>query len=308
MRKIAIVGAGICGLYLGWKLSEKGFEVTIFEKKNEIGKETCSGLFSQRILEFIPQSKKLIENEIEYVKINFPSKTLKIKFSKKFFLMSHYRLDNLVASLAETAGAKIFLNNNIFTPPDFPLVIGCDGSFSQTRKNLGLPDPEFYLGIQGFLAGKERSNFVETWPTKNGFLWKIPRSRETEYGIIEKPELAKNIFENFLKEKKIILERQRSAALPQGLIIPDNKKVTLCGDAAGLTKPWSGGGVVWGLVAANILLRNFPDFLKYKIEVEKYFLRQISFSKMVKKLVYFFGFNLPWLLPANFKIEGDFLL
>jgi len=306
--KIAIVGAGICGLYLALKLSEKGFEVTVFEKKNEIGKETCSGLFSQRILEFIPQSKKLVENEIEYAKINFPGKTLKIKFSKKFLVMNHYRLDNLVASLAEKEGAKIILNNNIFTLPDFPRVIGTDGSFSQTRKILGLPDPEFYLGIQGFLSKEDNSDFVETWPTKNGFIWRIPRGRETEYGIIEKPELAKNIFENFLKEKKIVLERMKSAAVPQGLILPENEKITLCGDAAGLTKPWSGGGVVWGLVAAGILLRNFPDFIKYKTEVEKYFLRQIGFSKMAKKLVYFFGFNLPWLLPGNFKIEGDFLL
>ena len=55
--KVAIIGAGINGLYLGWKLSEKNHQVTVFERKKQIGESVvCSGLFSQRILDFIPQS------------------------------------------------------------------------------------------------------------------------------------------------------------------------------------------------------------------------------------------------------------
>jgi len=46
--KVAIVGGGTSGLYLAWKLSQKGEEVVVFEKKKKIGKEVCSGLFSER--------------------------------------------------------------------------------------------------------------------------------------------------------------------------------------------------------------------------------------------------------------------
>jgi len=61
--KVAIIGAGINGLYLSWKLSEMGHQVTVFEKREKIGKEVCSGLISDRILEFIPESKDLIKNQ-----------------------------------------------------------------------------------------------------------------------------------------------------------------------------------------------------------------------------------------------------
>jgi len=353
--RVAIVGAGICGLYLAWKLSEKGNEVFVFEKREKIGKEVCSGLLSEIILEFIPESKKLIQNQIEYCLIHLssfrenesadgdesklrrrkfhrlPKRTLKVKFSKKFFVMNHFELDNLLAKLAQKAGAKIFLNRVMLTSDvnillyqeKFDGIIGCDGANSIVRKNLGLNNPDFCLGIRGFIEKNDSSNFVETWPTKNGFIWKIPRGGEVEedkfssspfanarvieYGIIEKPERAREIFEKFLREKNLKLEKVNSAIIPQGLIIPKNQRITLCGDAAGLTKPWSGGGVVWGLISANILLKNFPDFLKYQKEIKKFFLPKIIFSKIIKKLVYFFGFNFPWILPKEIRIEGDFL-
>ena len=308
-KKVAIIGAGITGLYLAWKLCQKGFKVTVFERKKEIGKTACSGLFSKRILDFIPESRNLIENEIKYVLLNFPKKTLKLRFSKEFLVMSHYGLDNLVALLAKKQGAEIILGKEVnFFPQEFDKIIGCDGAMSTTRKLLKLKEPEFRLGIQTFVPESDFSEFVEVWPTKQGFLWRIPRGKETEYGIMDAIDSAKELFNSFLNERNIKANEFNSALIPQGFTVPSNSHITLCGDAAGLTKPWSGGGVVWGLAAADILLKNFPDFMKYKEGLEKFFLPRISFSKIATKSVYFFGFRMPWLLFKNFKIESDFLV
>lgn len=329
-QKVAIIGAGITGLYLARELSEKGYQVTVFEKRDKIGKECCSGLFSQRILEFIPESRKLIQNEIESVLIHFPSpgkrgegrdetqfqrapkRTLEVRFKKKFLAMNHFELDNLLANLTQNSGAKILFRQNIsrtaIATLSFDKIIGCDGALSEVRKSLGPKEPQYRLGIQGFIQKENYSENVETWPTKNGFIWKIPRGKETEYGIIETPKGAKCILKEFLNKYNLKLERVKSALVPQGLVIPSDSRITLCGDAAGLTKPWSGGGVVWGLLAAQELLKNFPDFLKYKKAVEKFFLPKIIFSKAITKMVYFLGFQMPWLLPKKWQIESDFLI
>lgn len=312
--RVAIIGAGICGLYLGWKLSKKGHRVLIFEKRGEIGKDACSGLFSQRILKFIPGSSGLIRNKINSVVIHFLKKTIKVKFSKEFFVMSHFELDKLIASFAKKAGSEIILNREIASLPDnFDRIIGCDGPRSFIRKELGLPQPNFRLAIQGFtphsFSRKSGEGFVETWPYRNdGFVWKIPRGQEIEYGIIARPNEAKQLFEKFLTKNNLQLREVKAGMVPQGLILPNHPSITLCGDAAGLTKPWSGGGVIWGLTAAEILLRYFPDFSKYRKAMKRFFLPEIIFSKLAAEIIYFLGFNIPWILPSKMRIDGDYIL
>jgi len=306
---VAIIGAGINGLYLAQKLSQSGHKVTVFEKRDKIGKQACSGLFSERILDFIPESQKLIKNQINSVLIHFPKRTIKIRFSKKFFVISHFELDNLVSKLAEMAGAKIILNNPITSlPENFDRVIGCDGPNSIIRKILKLEEPAFRLAIQGFIPKQDNSDFVETWPIREGFIWRIPRENEIEYGAIGNHKEVKAIFESFLEKNNFKLDRIESAIVPQGLLISHDPLITLCGDSVGLTKPWSGGGVIWGLRAGDMLLKNFPDFSKYAKELRKFFGPKIMFSKIAVKLVYFLGYKMPWLLPKNIKIESDFLL
>jgi len=322
LKKVAIIGAGITGLYLAWKLSEKGHRVIVFEKKESIGKVACSGLFSERILEFIPQSRRLIQNKISSCLIHFPKKTVRIKFSQPFFVMSHAELDRLVADLAQKAGAKIALRNPVDSLPEgFDRIIGCDGAGSIVRKNLKLKEPNYRLGIQGFTNTKDSSDCVETWVVEKGFIWRIPRgdegdesldsslpfanARVTEYGIIADSKEAKKLLDGFLKKNNIQIKHIKSALIPQGLIIPKNRTITLCGDSMGLTKPWSGGGVIWGLMAGDMLLDAFPDFLEYSKRVKRYFKIKIAVLKTLTKAVYFLGFRAPWLLPKNIKIEGD---
>lgn len=322
--RIAIIGAGITGLYLAHNFSKRGDKVEVFERRNTIGKEACSGLFSERILEFIPQSRELIRNEINYALIHFPKKTIRVDFARKFFVMDHAELDRLVADLAHKSGAKInmartFLVDTRSVLDNFDRVIGCDGANSEVRKFLGLPEPKYRLGILGFVACPERATcgersrakrveWVETWPVKNGFVWKIPRGNELEYGIIAEPEEARKLLDDFCKKNNILLQNIKSALIPQGFIIPKNNKITLVGDSAGLTKPWSGGGVVWGLTAADLLLKNFPDMLRYRQAAKKAFYFKILSSRFLTKAAYFLGFKFPWLLPKKIRIEGDKLL
>ena len=315
--RIAIIGAGISGLYVAKGLAERNHQVIVYEKNKEPGDKVCSGLFSNNILDLVPESRSLIENRINYTLVHFPKKTVRIDFSREFLAMDHSKLDKIVCEKAKEEGVEIKFGSEINSPyfikcpntsGDFDKVIGCEGADSFTRKTLNLPSPKLRLGILGFVEKPCSDDFVEAWPCSKGFIWKIPRGKRIEYGIIAEPGKAKKTLDNFLQKKGIALKNLSAKTIAQGLIIPSEKNITLCGEAAGLTKPWTGGGVIWSLTAANFLFESFPDFLDYKARTESFFAWRITLGKIAEKMFRFLGFHLPWFLPKKLNLESDFLI
>ncbi len=68
-EKVAIIGAGVIGLYLAWRLKQKGHEVVVFEKKDKIGGKPCTALVSERIKEYLQSccQKQDLNQEIDKV-------------------------------------------------------------------------------------------------------------------------------------------------------------------------------------------------------------------------------------------------
>ena len=308
--KVAIIGAGICGLYLSSKLSERNYKVFVFESKKRVGEKISSSLYSERVLDFIPEAKRFIENEIRSSFVNFPQRKIKLIFKRKFFAFNRKGLEKFLYKKSLSLGTTFYFKNFIEDiPSGFDKVIGCDGTFSIIRKKLNLPETEKWTTFLGYLPQGDRSDFFEIWPLKKkGFIWKIPRGNVVEYGIIGNDYHLKKKFENFLKNSNIKIEKIFPGMISFDFSLPKNRNITLCGESSGLTKPWSGGGVIWGLKEAEILLKCFPDFLKYRKEAKKFFGRKIFFSEKITNIVYFLGFNFPRLLPSEKIIDNDFLL
>jgi hypothetical protein len=125
---------------------------------------------------------------------------------------------------------------------------------------------------------------------------------------MEKPDIAPKLFNEFIAQKNIEIGGLKSAIIPQGLILPKNERITLCGDASGLTKPWSGGGVIWNLTQAGFLLKNFPNFIQYRQEASSFFNLRFLVGKLGKFGAYTAGYKFPWLLPGMVAMDGDYLL
>jgi flavin-dependent dehydrogenase len=306
---IAIVGAGIIGLYLASELAKQGHKVSVFEKKSEenIGNKICSALYSERLLDFIPQANEFVENTINGCEINFPKKKILLEFQPKHLVLDREKLVLELVSLAKKSGVEIIYNGISALPNGYDFVIGCDGAASVVRKSLYLDDPEISLGIKISVPENNNLNIVSTYPVKSGFCWKIPKGNFVEYGAMGDQRFIEDEFTLFLKQQEVnYSSRFFGAAIPQGLIIPNNETVTLCGDASGLTKPWSGGGIIWGLTQADILLKTFPNFRAYKKETFRRFNWLILKGKISKKLVYFFGKNFPYILPRKLRYDNDF--
>jgi flavin-dependent dehydrogenase len=317
--KVGIVGCSINGSYLAWKLSKEN-EVTVFEKNKVIGEKTCSGLVSERIWNFIPKNEKLIENVIDEAIVHFPKKNIKLKFHPRMLVMNRKLLDQYVSKLAMENGARVLLNNEVKKvyffknkkPQvladklyEFDYLIGCDGFNSIVRKSLTIKNPKFKLGIYTYINKKNKTNSVDAYPSKNGFGWIIPRGFHTEYGFLEEVAKAKESFDIFCKSRKIKPQKIYSHIIPEGLVKAGEGRVALCGDAVGLTKPTSGGGIIWSLTACDILLKDFPNFNRYNEDIKKYFEPKFLFSRIGNKVARFLGYNI--FVPKEIYFDSDLI-
>jgi flavin-dependent dehydrogenase len=319
--RVGIIGCSINGAYLAYRLTKDGHDVTVFEAKDEIGGKPCSGLVSERIWDFIPRNDSLIENKISAVELRFPNKKVEVEFSPNMLAVDRNGLDKYVAQLAEKAGAKIKLGHRAVkiiavgkskphlvvetggrtAVQEFDRIVGCDGANSFVREQAGAPRPSFRLGIYKTLKKKGKKGIVEVTPTSDGFRWKIPRGRTVEIGALEKPDKAKIAFKGPKQG------RLRSAIIPEGLTVSRDNRLALCGDAAGLAKPWSGGGIIWGMIAANLLAASKLDIARYNRLLERRFGARIFFSRLARKTVYMLGNYAPFLLPRKAIMDSDCL-
>jgi flavin-dependent dehydrogenase len=284
--------------------------VFVFERKPGLGGKPCSCLVSQRLERFLPSGIIPLENKINTFLIHLPQKTVVLKLKVPHLVIDRSALDRSLGETALKKGVKIEFNKAFTKQPEgFDRIIACDGALSKIRENLGLRQPLFRNGI--FLRVKKRdySDQVETWMIKTGFIWKIPRGEFVEYGALGNPRIVNHYFFDFLKKKNIRFKEEdiKSHLVPEGLVLPDLKDITLCGDSAGLTKPWSGGGIIWGLTAADILVKHFPDFQRYKKETVRFFGHKIRKGKVYRWLVYFFGSYFSFLFPKEIGWNNDFI-
>jgi flavin-dependent dehydrogenase len=136
------------------------------------------------------------------------------------------------------------------------MVVGADGPRSRVRGECGLPEPtEFLHGVLGFDEDPDHEAFVDVHLTvPRFFAWRIPRGEAgVEYGLAVSPgEDERARFEALCEDYGVTLDRRCSGLIPVG----PPRRVTgrrslLVGDAAAQTKPFTGGGILYGMRAAD---------------------------------------------------------
>ncbi|QLH79762.1 FAD-dependent monooxygenase [Halosimplex rubrum] len=136
------------------------------------------------------------------------------------------------------------------------MVAGCDGPKSRVRRELDMPEPDELLhGVLGFSDEDDATDFVDVHLTvPDFFAWRIPRGGAgVEYGLATPPSAdVRERFDRFTADYGVETDRRCSGLIPVGP--PDSvtsRRAFLVGDAAAQTKPFTGGGIRYGMTAAD---------------------------------------------------------
>jgi geranylgeranyl reductase family protein len=278
MTAVAIIGAGPSGSWLGERLAKAGFDTTIYEEHDQPGKpEHCTGLVTRVLFDRFPVDRSLVMNELRRVRVVSPAGQ-ELDIPLREYVLSRCGLDEYLARRAEAAGAKLLTGHRfshvkdgvvtlrhkgaeVHAKPD--ILVGADGPLSSVAKAAGIfGQREFYFGLQVWLKG---AFDTETFTTYFGdlapgfFAWVVPQSADTARVGIATTSNTRQYFESFLKRIGTEVVSRQAGPIPfyhgsiraAGAI--GSLPVYTVGDAAGLAKATTGGGIITGMLSADIL-------------------------------------------------------
>ncbi len=268
MYDIVVVGGGPVGLYTAKLCKDMGYKILVMEEHGSIGKPLqCSGLISRNIEVFFPNIREwgVIEREVDAAVVHSPNSSFSLKKKGAAYVIDRSKFDK---KIGEMLNSEILLNcraGSIAVKKDYvevnsgkgkfrcEMLVGCDGPNSVVAKGLCVRPKKMLKGLIAIVERTPRCESVDLYFDKNslkdGFFWRIPRGKSTEYGVLGKNVDFRDV-EKFFGIKKY---KKFAGLIPIGPVRKSFfNRILLIGDAAGQVKPWSGGGVIYGLTCANI--------------------------------------------------------
>ncbi len=310
MHDLVVVGAGPAGSRLARRFAEDGADVVVLER-GEVGVPlACSGHVSGDVWEFLPEDARseLVGNEIRGARFHVGDSSYEFyKDETVSYAIDRVGMDRVLADEARAAGARLRTETPVTSVEedddgvavytddgetyDARLVAGCDGPRSTVRDELSLPEPDELLqGVLGFADEGEANAdaLVDVYVDIPDFFgWRIPRGDCVEYGAASSGSPRDRLEEASGVDLRSF-DRVCAGQIPIG---PPSRTTTdrgfLVGDAAAQTKPFTGGGIVYGMTAADAAARvidlNAPHLDAYERAWRDELGRDIRLGQIIRK-------------------------
>ena len=292
--EVVIIGSGPVGSTIAYYLSQKNLDVTLVDKKNQIGYPLqCAGILSKHIFDYNELPDNLILNTVKGAFLHTQNHILKVeKQENAAYIIDRIAYDEHLFKRAIENGVK-FINEKAIdydieigitylshgTQINSKVIIGCEGYNSGLSQKMGNTQSNFNASqmlveisdenIQSFRDSTASiDEYVDTYLTNDilpGFLWVIPlRNNQFRVGLFSNHthKQQNDILNDFLNQnfEYEIIEKYK------GFIPIFNEKnllvkshAVLIGDAAGQVKPTSGGGLLIGFDACEMASRHVAN-------------------------------------------------
>jgi len=283
-----VIGAGPSGSRTAWNLAKAGYSTMIVEEDEVVGEPCqCAGLITPRTFEYLGYERPVFQ-EMNGARLWGPNDSfLDFQASEtKALVIDRPDLDRSIANKAIDAGAEMRAGHRYLGHKKSEegitatvqskngkieiksrLIVGSDGPASRVARDADLSTKRevlaaFGADVEGYQGRDNHVDlFVGSELAPRFFGWGIPTGpNEGRIGMATVlPNRPKNFFRDYFHKgapskllggAKII--NRVSGLIPFGTRNPSyTDNVLLTGDAAGMAKPTSGGGIYSGLISAD---------------------------------------------------------
>jgi len=280
-----VVGGGLIGNYVAYKLAGMGHKVVVLERHEQLGGQICcTGIVSQECLKAFAVNKDIILRQVNSARLFSPSgKEIRLwREENQAGIVSRSAFDCAIANQARNKSTEYWLGC-LVTDVEYiedgitvkatcrkgkinlqartvVIATGFNPQFTE-RLHLGKID-DFAVSTQaevGVCGVDEIEVYFGQEIAPGFFGWLVPTSdRRALVGLLTQrnPEFyLKRLLLNLLSQSKIVsadVEPVYGGIPLKPLPRTYGDRLLVVGDAAGQVKPTTGGGIYFGLLSAEI--------------------------------------------------------
>ena len=297
MRDVAIVGGGPGGLHAAGLLARAGHDVAVFEEHASAGTPVhCTGVLAASAFEEFGLDRTAVLNDLHTVRFFSPSgqSVAHTPGTIEAVAVDRILFDQALLQRARASGASVTLGRRVedvtvtadaatLRLTDGALVrarlciLACGAHYAiQRRLGLGLPSahlPSAQLEVPAFVPGNVEVHFGrEVAP--DGFAWVVPVRRGDRWharvGLMCSRDSAGH-FGRFIDAVagRWGIAQADAAAAPRQKVLPlapiprtYGDRVLAVGDAGGIVKATTGGGIYYSILTAAIAAETAVHALK----------------------------------------------
>src|SRR5688500_63758 len=284
MHDVVIIGGGPAGLYAGSRLAAAGFRAVVLEEHASVGEPVhCTGVLSADAFDEFNLPRRSILNQLTTARFTSPAghevvyageRDEAVVIDRRAF--DQDRLDGALSAGvsidrgARVTGVQIDADGVSVSTPTAEYraracILACGANYSLHRQ-VGFGMPRLFLHTAQLELPARRLGDVELHfgaeVAPKGFGWVVPVARPHEncarIGVMcesDAPQYFQRLSSRVVSRWGIggDLSRPRQKILPLAPISRTyGDRLLAIGDAAGLVKPTTGGGIYYSLVSAAL--------------------------------------------------------
>jgi geranylgeranyl reductase family protein len=284
---LAIIGAGPAGLLAATRCAEAGLDVVVLEEHERIGQPThCTGIISLETANLVKIVDDIVLNRLTRARLCGPGGAVcEIEWQagagEQIVVVDREQFDRGLAERAVSAGAMVRTGARVddlrvdatgvslgvagHTLRARACLLACGVTY-RFQRQLGLGLPGQVIHTAQIEVDAEPAAMVELHLGRaiapEGFLWTVPVIREgrdrLKVGVMARGDAA-GCLEAFVQRPDVRARLRGAPSPPVKRLLPlrpisrtYGERLLVAGDAAGFTKPMTGGGIFYSLVTASL--------------------------------------------------------